>query len=181
MVKPYLFSLLLIITSCNSKKIDLKDKNQNNANDTLIGNCPPQGNCNIEILKNKSLSINTLNNQLLYELIDNQETTVIHYQYSRNMDEAAYDGGYREEMIFEIESKSSNIELADLQLQKTKMLFGRYCHCRENTGLFTVENGKLSLRKNKDAISFTLNFTTQKIPQEIKNIIVDNNKLMSSK
>lgn len=181
MVKIYLFSLFFLITSCNSKKIDLKDKNENNAANTLLGNCPTQGNCKIEILKNKSLSINTLNNQLLYELTENDGTTVIYYQYSRNMEEVAYDGGYREEVIFEIESNASNLELTDLQLQKTKMLFGRYCHCRENIGLFTVESGKLNLKKNKDAISFTLSYTNEKIPQEIKNIIVGNNKLISSK
>ena len=56
------------------------------------------------------------------------------------------------------------------------MLFGRYCNCRGQTGLYKVVNGSLDL-KNQDDVSFDLDFKITEVPQVTNNVVVTNGKL----
>lgn len=165
----FIFSLLII--SCGSKKtskaVDFSNK---------INTCPTDGNCKLEILKNKSIEFNYNLGKLNYSLINNEKKIVVKYEYSQNTDKSVVDGGYREEIIFEIDSKNNQNQLINLDLQKTKMLFGRYCFCRGQTGLYKVIKGDLNI-KNTEKLNFELNFTILEVPQITKNIVVKNNKL----
>ncbi len=182
-----LCSLLLILAFC-SKKISTntsiveseKVLNEDSVkNESIVNNiCPEKGVCTIKILKNKTLIVRSINNGILYELEDDKSKTVIQYEYSINQDEVTYDGGYREEVIFEIDNNMKQMEVVDIELQKTKMLYGRYCHCRGTAGLFVVAKGKLTIKKEDDLISLELNYNTNKIPQKINKISVKDNKLL---
>ena len=111
-----------------------------------------------------------------YTLVDDLDKNVVRYQYAKDLEKSNIDGGYREEIIFEIDNENSNISLSNEGLQDTKMLFGRYCNCRGQTGLYKVLSGNLEL-KNQDDVSFDLNFKITEVPQVTNNIVIKNGKL----
>ena len=165
------FLFALILFSCCSKKTT----SANNISQK-VNICADNGTCTIEILKNKSISINADFGKTNYILIDDFDKNVVKYQYAKNLEESNIDGGYREEIIFEIDNKKNEISLQDIDLQQTKMLFGRYCNCRGQTGLYKVVRGSIDL-KNHDDVSFDLNFKITEVPQVTNNVVVTNGKL----
>jgi hypothetical protein len=165
------FFLLLVLTSCCSKK-------SNTQTDILKNtNCPKDGVCTIKILKNKAITLNPENDKLEYILVDNSEKTVVQYEFKKNMEQSDYDGGYREEVIFEIDSDEYDEKLTNTELQQTKMLYGRFCNCRGQTGLYRVINGTLKCTNDGDDVNFELNFKINEVPQIINTIVVKNGRL----
>lgn len=133
--------------------------------------CPTDGTCTTEVLKNKSLVVKTDEFGSMYtQTIDSKNTSVIVYQYNRTVKGDIQDANYREEVVFEIKNTDTNLDLENGNLQQTKMLFGRFCFCRGQTGYYNIENGNLKLNKSGDEISFNLDFTITKVPQIIKSI-----------
>jgi hypothetical protein len=181
--------LFLFLFSFCSKKIsppsEIVDGNekliQNKSSNTktpLVNICPEKGYCEVKIFKNKALSVNETGNELFYEFIDDINKTVVQYEFSKNQDKKMYDGDYKEEIVFEIDNNIKKIEFKNNELNQTKMLYGRHCFCRGSAGLFKVTDGKLILKKDKDDITFELNYNTGKIPQIISYISVKNSKLL---
>ena len=125
----------------------------------------------IYLLKNKKLEVIMINGSLSYKMEDNEKTSVLLFVYEKNIDQAAYDGGYREEIIFEIPNGAAEKRYSDDELQNTKMLFGRYCFCRGKNGLFKVKKGKLHITLSKKEPHFELQFKIDEVPQEITEII----------
>ena len=80
------------------------------------------------------------------------------------------DANYREEVIFEIKNSDTNLILSGEELQTTKMLFGRFCYCKGQTGYYLVEDGTLNLVQKDNKVSFSLDFNITKVPQIIKSI-----------
>jgi len=124
----------------------------------------------IYLLKNKKLEIVSFNGSLTYKIENNNSTSVLHFVYEKNIDQVAYDGGYREEVVFEIPNKSANQNYTDKMLQNTKMLFGRYCNCRGKNGLFKVNQGKLHITSSKKEVRFKLRFKINEVPQVTEEI-----------
>jgi hypothetical protein len=169
MKKIFLISSTILFSFCGTKKnIMSQEKNIEITTESI---CPIDGACNTEILKNKSLVVKTDEFGSIYtETIDNETTSVIIYQYNRTINGDLQDAGYREELIFEIKNYNTELTLSNEMLQQTKMLFGRFCYCRGQTGYYKVEEGILKLKKSSDDITFNLDFTINKVPQIIKNI-----------
>lgn len=88
-----------------------------------------------------------------------------------------YDGGYAEEIIFEIDNKDYSETLVDKDLKKAKIFYRRMCACRGKTGLQFITKGKLNITSKDDVIDLTLDFDTGSTPQVIKTIKVINGKL----
>ncbi len=141
--------------------------------------CPEGGNCYINFLPNKGVKIVIINNHLSYKTIDDTTKTLIQFQYSVNQNESPIDGGYRETVFFEVDNNDKTINLNNSDLQKVKMIYGRYCNERGKTGVFLVKNGVLKLNKTNNKISFTLNYSTSEIPQLINKIVVKDNLLVN--
>lgn len=159
----FLFGLLF---SCNAQK------NVSTAMPTLTSECPQDGTCQIEILKNKQLILHYDDlGGMYYDIKDQEGTTVIHYQYNKTTQLNLQDGHYREDIIFEIKNSDKLLDLTDSELQQTKLIFGRHCFCKGQTGYFKIENGNLQLSA-KNEINFDLNFTCDKVPQIIKSVSV---------
>lgn len=135
-------------------------------------NCPPDGTCKIEVLKNKSLVVKKDDiGAIYYQLIDDVTKNVIHYEYNQTSDENLEDGGLREEILFEVDQNSSELQLSSMALQQTKMLYGRHCYCKGGAGYFKVENGTLTISKtNKNKHSLLLDFKVSEVPQTISTI-----------
>lgn len=174
MIKNIFFLTFLFLLSCSSSKNDY-NKIQFTANE-----CPDKGECSVEIFKGKDLKITTYdNNSIGYDQIDDESKTIVRYQFIKNKKMIETDGGYREEIIFVIDSQTDFKNLKDNQLEQTKMLFGRYCFCRGQTGLYRVKKGNLQIVSLNDNIHFNLDFTIDEVPQIIKNIAVKENKLIN--
>ncbi len=158
------FFLTIFICSCSSTV------NRNSSN-YKVSNCPPDGICSLEVMKKKSIVIDVdENNAIHYTLADDPQHSVIIYNYKRNTSPSEVDGGYREVVLFEIDAKIKKQNLSNEALQSTKMLFGRFCFCRGQNGLFKIKEGNLDLNINKDNLDFKLDFKINEVPQVTSSI-----------
>lgn len=156
----------ILLLACSSKK----PISQNKKVACLVSSCPLDGACVLNVLDNKSLTIKNDEFGNLYYTIDEKlNSKVYKYVYSKTPNDNLQDGGYREEIVFELNDSILNQSFLDKQLQSTKMLFGRFCFCRGQTGNYKVIDGNLDIVDNK----ITLNFNISEVPQIIKNITID--------
>ncbi|MFA7445460.1 MAG: hypothetical protein WCY89_05895 [Flavobacteriaceae bacterium] len=138
------FSILLF--SCASKKETASKSN----------NCPSDGVCAAEILKNKSLHIiNDKSTGAYHQFKENTATSVIIFKYDRNKDENLQDGHYQEEIIFEISNKMMEADFKDFTPEKK--LFGVHCYCKGKAGYYPVENITVSYDKTTKGLSININ------------------------
>lgn len=119
----------------------------------------------LHFFKNKKLEVVNTKGSLSYTMVTSDSTNVMQYEYAINQDQAAYDGGYREEILFEIPAGTLEQTYTNKELQNTKMLFGRYCFCRGKTGLYKVNEGKLHVKASKKETHFELQFKINEVPQ----------------
>lgn len=168
----FLLSLAVVLTSCSSKKSTVPASGNSLGQIKSKSACPSDGQCVIELFRNKSLVVKTDGIGATYnQLEDSAETSVIIYQYNRDVPEGLQDGNHREEIIFEIKNGDTDLTLSGNELQQTKMLFGRFCFCRGQTGYYKVTNGDLNVHQEKGIISFRLNFTINEVPQTINSVV----------
>jgi len=164
--------LLFIISSCSVKN-NLPVENYKSTN------YPADGVCTIEILKNKTMVVETNEDSTMtYTVADDTKHSVIRFQFKRNSDQSEHDGDYREMNVFEIDNAISSQVLADEELQNVKMLSGIFCFCKGKAGLHKVNKGKLDLYINKSGkINFTLDFEMEKVAKTFKTISVIDDEL----
>lgn len=165
MKKLLFIPLALGLAFCNSTKSTMAKTNLPPIV-TLESECPENGVCTIEVLKNKQLVVKADEfGSIYYQLTDQIGTSVIHYQYNRLVEEGLQDGNHREEILFEINNDVPKINLTDNELQNTKMLFGRHCFCRGQAGYFKVQKGQLQLENEKGIMKVDLEFEISQVPQ----------------
>jgi hypothetical protein len=176
-MKQLLIIPIAILTSCccTNKNTASKEKEDNlnaiEAVSTINSDCPTDGKCTVEILKNKSMNVLTDDiGAVYYRAEDNANTSIIIYKYDRNVPKGLQDAEYREEIIFEINNSEAKINKNDFTLSSTKMLYGRFCFCRGQTGFYKVDKGNLELENKNNQIHFKLDFTVISVPQTIKSI-----------
>lgn len=172
MRKLLIIPILTLITACNCQK-KVSDKSSEIKKDEIVTNstCPSDGKCTIEVIKNKSLEVKSDEfGSNYYTLTDNMNTSVVLYRYNRNVEEGLQDANYKEEIIFEINNNEKQLSFSDRDLQKTKMIFGRICFCRGQTGYYKVQSGKLFLENQKEEIKLELNFKITEVPQIINSL-----------
>lgn len=176
-MKQLLIIPIAILTSCccTNKSTASKEKEANlntiEAVSTINSDCPTDGKCTVEVLKNKSMNVLTDDiGAVYYRTADNSNTSIIIYKYERNVPKGLQDADYREEIVFEINNSEAKINKNDFTLQSTKMLYGRFCFCRGQTGFYKVSNGNLELENKNNQIHFKLDFTVTEVPQTIKSI-----------
>jgi hypothetical protein len=168
MKKFLLIPLAFSLSFCNCSKTVVT----NSKTSSIESACPDNGECTIQIFKNKSLLVKKDDlGGIYYQMTDNTDTTVIQYQYNRNVDEGLQDGQHREEIIFEINNSSSEINLEGENIQETKMLFGRYCFCKGQSGCFKVEEGILKVENKNNHITINLDFKINQVPQLFNKVI----------
>lgn len=160
-----MFSFLLLnLASCKTKQNGSQEK-------TLLKMDSIKNTAKkMYLFKNKKLELSESYGSLVYKMVDNEKTNVIQFLYEKDMDKVAYDGGYKEEIVFEFPNSVSEQNYKDVELQNTKMLFGRYCFCRGKTGLYYVKEGQLHLKVSKKETHFELQFTINEVPQVINEI-----------
>lgn len=134
-------------------------------------NCPSDGACTFEVLKNSGLEIKSDEFGKLYPEIIPGNKLVVKYEYKRKEVENTMDSSYSEFIYFELENLEDHFYLKDLELQKVKLLYGRICFCRNATGYFKITEGALLIDSLNKKLRINLNFKTpKKIPQIISEI-----------
>lgn len=163
----------VFLFSCSSTK-NSSALNDKASSQSIQSACPDEGTCTIELLKNKSLNVKADEfGSIYYQLLDSEGTNVIRYTYDKIVPEGLQDGNYREEIVFEISNTNQTLTLTGKDLQQTKMLFGRFCFCRGQTGSYKVEDGTLSLNQKDHSVQFELQFANGKVPQLLSTIKVN--------
>ena len=171
MRKLSIIPITLLFLFCATKTSKIPVNHDTVLVETELTNCPENGVCETKIFRNQSLEIKTDEfGSIYYEKSENSNTSIILFTYNKNTPKDLQDANYREEIVFEINNIDSNVEFSDLNLQKTKMLFGRFCFCRGQTGYYKVKSGNLKLKQVEKKINFNLNFMVSEVPQIIKSI-----------
>lgn len=156
----------LFLFSCNCFKQTVKVNPKKIVLESL---CPKEGDCKIEILENKKMTVlDDGTGSLYYQLEDDLKHKVIKYTYDKKVEADLQDANYREEIVFEIENEFKEETISNENLQNVKMLFGRFCYCKGQAGNFKVKNGNLKITKDK----IDLDFEIKEVPQIIKNISI---------
>jgi len=161
MKKILLAPVLLTMMFCNTA-----NTKKTNMTTAITSECPSDGKCSVQLLKNKGMDLKLdTTGKLYYQLVDANNTSVVIYEYNRNVEEGLQDGQHKEEVIFEIANETSELHLKDDQLQEVKMLFGRHCFCRGQAGFFAVGKGTLNASQKADQVTFDLDFKVDQVPQ----------------
>lgn len=169
MKRLFFIPLAFMMSFCKCPKATIAESNKN----SIESVCPENGKCTIELLRNKSLAVKADEfGSVYYQILESNETSVVIYRYDKDVPKNLQDANYREEIIFEINNKTQSLSLSGKDLQQCKMLFGRFCFCKGQTGYYKVEDGMINLIQNDNVVNFNLDFTITKVPQIIKSIQV---------
>lgn len=160
---------LLLLSCATQKQSDIIDV-------PIQKGCPLDGLCTLSVFNNKQLIL--LKDDLggiYYDIKENVGTKVIHYQYNKTTQAHLQDGHYREDVLFEIKDSTTSINLTDVELTQTKLIFGRHCFCKGQTGYFQINKGSLKLHQHS-SLAFDLEFETDKVPQLIRRVSIPQKK-----
>ena len=160
----YLLFALLLSLSCKTQQ----ELTPNTPSPFNKINCPENGDCTFEVLKNSSLQIKTDSFGKLYPEISIGDKLVIKYEFKKKKEET--DSNYSEFVYFEINKNDKQIILNGKELQKVKMVFGRICFCRDAMGYFKVTDGSLFLFNKDGKIQINTKFKVNKVPQIVSEI-----------
>jgi hypothetical protein len=171
MLRFIVFILIsLNFLSCQTKKKTLEAKERHSI---LSNYCPDNGTCLFEVLNNTTLDIKTDGTGATYPKVNKGEKTVLKFEYKRNEDPRIADDGYKEIIYAEIESNGESLILKDQDLSKAKILFGRLCFCRGQSGYYPVEKGLFEINTNKDkSVTYSFEFEITEVPQVMKTFSV---------
>jgi hypothetical protein len=166
-MKKMAFILVTIFAiSCGAKKTTAPSLTA-----FLMSECPKNGECTIQLLKNKSMAVKSDEfGRLYYDLEESMTKNVVKYTYNRKVKGDIQDANYREEIIFELDDSKENLNLSDESLQEVQLLFGRFCYCKGQTGYYKIKEGTLTVSKNSEENEVELNFKIKEVPQIINHI-----------
>ncbi|HIC32315.1 MAG TPA: hypothetical protein EYO76_10400 [Flavobacteriaceae bacterium] len=143
-------------------KSNLLDKND-------FFECPKDGICSFEVLKNKLIKLKKDEFGIPYIELDKSSTTdLLKFSYKRNPIEGVEDSSYEEIIYIDVKNIKKSISLKNEELSTVNAIFGRLCFCRGSSGYFPIQEGNLSIKKiSKNTYKIDFNFKINGVPQEI--------------
>ncbi|SDG89258.1 hypothetical protein [Psychroflexus sediminis] len=169
----FLPGLFLCLLAC---KTNQKNTVKDHRDKTTITNCPEAGTCSFEVLKNKALVIKTDGTGSTYPDVVEGKQRVLKFEYKRNQDISVADDEYTEVIYAEIEPDQEEIVLKDEELSQAKLLFGRLCFCRGQTGYYPVRKGLLKIITHEDqSVTYRFNIEITEVPQVLTEVLVNQN------
>ncbi len=160
-----MFYVMICLVSCKTKS----ELTSTIASNVANMECPENGTCSFEILKNKNLQIKTDNLGSKYPEMIEGKRFVIKFEYKKHGNTNYKDSGYREEVFIELDA--NNLEIETIALQDRKLFFARWCYCKGQTGYYKINQGKLSVFKLDDKkFQLSLSFKIEEVPQIINEI-----------
>ena len=141
-----IFFLLLIftgLTSCKCKKATAENGSSNKT--VVLKDCWANAKCTLRISKDTMIHVEKDGIGKLNLLFDAQSgMTSYHYIASENQDEQYMDGGYREEIAFQLPSDFKDGTISGKQFSETKAIFGVFCYCKEKAGYYAIKQGTIT-------------------------------------
>lgn len=160
--------ILFCLLSCGSSKTDQKDDRVSLPPPHI--NCPEDGDCSFEILKNSILEIKYDSQGKMYPDISEGNKNVIKYHYKKKTAKDVMDNSYSEYVYLEFDPNEKQVILKDKDLSKVKMIFGRICYCKGSMGYFPIREGSLFLFNLDNSLQIRTSFKVNKVPQIIDQI-----------
>ena len=133
-------------------------------------NCPEGGDCTFEVIQKSSLMLKNDATGAPYPEIVPGENVVIRYVFKKDPEPDVMDSSLSEYLYFEIAPGRVEISVKDADLQKVKMIYGRVCFCKGETGYFPVRKGNLLVYQNEGDLLVKGSFSIKKVPQTLKEI-----------
>lgn len=161
-----LIGIALQFLTCNANKSVVSDIKE----ETITTDCPENGTCSFDVLLNSILVIKEDGIGALYPEIKAGNKTVLKFEYKRHSKPNTVDGDYSEIIYAEIEAGTEHLQLENKSLSKAKLLYGRLCFCRGESGYALIEDGNLIIEKIKDQRVFKLAFKCKELPQIIESV-----------
>ena len=161
-----LILFLLLIVGCSSSK---EQAGKDQIPPPRV-NCPEGGDCTFEVLQKSTLALKTDRTGASYLEIEPGENVVLRYHFKKKTEPDVMDSSHSEYLYFEINPGRVEISLKDADLQKVKMIYGRVCFCKGETGYFPVRKGNLFVYQNDGDLLVRGAFSVKKVPQTIKEI-----------
>ena len=136
---------------------------------TIESECPTEGTCNVEVLKDKSLFVVQNENSVrpYYELHDAPGKLVVRYTYAKKKNPLYQDDIYSEEVVFETDSELSNLKKSATP-KSVNMLFGVRCFCRDKAGYYNVDGGSITYKNDKLQIMLPADIIDNQLTKIIK-------------
>ena len=156
----------VIIVGCSSSR---EQANQDKIPPPRV-NCPEGGDCTFEVLQKSTLSLKTDPTGAAYPEIEPGDNVVVRYHFKKDPEPDVMDSSHSEYLYFEISPGRVEISLKDADLQKVKMIYGRICFCKGETGYFPVRKGNLFVYQNEGDLLVRGSFSVKKVPQTITEI-----------
>jgi len=156
----------ILITSCSSSK---EQASKDQIPPPRV-NCPEGGDCTFEVLQKSKLALKTDQTGASYVEIEPGENVVIRYHFKKDPEPDVMDSSHSEYLYFEINPGRVEISLKDADLQKVKMIYGRVCFCKGETGYFPVRKGNLFVYQNDGDLLVRGAFSVKKVPQTLTEI-----------
>lgn len=138
-----------------------------------LDSCLSDGDCQLEILTNTSLIVQTDEFKNTFITFKSSDKTVIKYTYKRHELPNTADAHYEEHFYFEIPKGLHTISLSDLELQDVKATYARLCYCKGTSGYYKVKRGNLLVVKENKNLKINAKFEIENIPQLINLIDVE--------
>jgi hypothetical protein len=144
------FVLFLTIFSCGARRVAASITGKH----TIESECPPDGACVFEVLKDKSLVISTdETNRTYYTVIDTPGKLVVSYKYSKTQNPEFQDDFYGEEIVFETDERFSNLTGEG----EHDILFTVQCFCRGKAGTHRLVAATATFKNNRLYIKLPTN------------------------
>ncbi|GAA4763642.1 MULTISPECIES: hypothetical protein [Flavobacterium] len=159
-----------ILINCSVKKNEV-GKTLSEQEKNIVQECPNGGECSIKYLANKSIKIDKDNtNKIYYNLVDNLEKSVVRFEFKKNNPSGMAEANYIEEIVLEVQNSAQETNLSDEFLEKAKVLFGKYCYCKGQAGVYLIQTGSLKIKQDREEISIELNFDMSPITHKVSKI-----------
>ena len=161
------FSLIFIVLiACKTGNTSSKSELLNNGN---LFECPKDGICTIDILKNKLIKLKKDKFDKPYiDLEESSTTNLLKFSYKRHPIKDVADSNYEEVIYIEIKKNEENISLKNEELSTVNAIFGRLCFCRGSSGYFPIQEGNLNVKKvSKNTYKIDFSFKINEVPQVI--------------
>ncbi|PCH77315.1 MAG: hypothetical protein COB98_03775 [Flavobacteriaceae bacterium] len=106
-----------------------------------------------------------------YVTLEDSKGSLFKFEYVKKSPKNVADANYSEIVYIDLPENFSAINSNDIPLEKTQILFGRFCYCKGSTGFYQVKNGELSAKMiAKNQLKLALKFKLKQVPHLISTI-----------
>ena len=155
----FVFTTISCVVNKKSTTNIINDKSQQ---------CPENGTCNFEVLKNKSFELAKDGIGMYYPKIADAKTSILKFEFKSGYIADIPDSGVTEVVYIEL-GKEKNLSIQNQALTQVKASYGRLCFCRGESGYFPIKKGKLNIKSiTKTQFEIEFEFEVNEVPQTLK-------------